>query len=105
MNRLVRIALTALIVVLVGLLVGCGGPSTPLPKGHVAKIIATQNYYNILIENEGVVVTKQYPYHRVTFVTGLKADEQMWIEPDPNDGLRVIVHVHTIRLDIQTQAE
>lgn len=107
MNRLVRIVLTALIVVLVGLLVGCSSTPQPadIPKGQVAKIIATTNYYNVLIENEGRVVTKQYYYKNVTFVTGLKADEKMWIEPDPENASRVFIHVHSVQIDILIQVD
>jgi hypothetical protein len=82
---------------------GCtnGIPQTPtVPKGNVVKIIATQNCYNVLIEDEGKVITKQYYHPYVTFAVDVKVGEKMWIEAVPNNSNAVVIHVHSVDNDI-----
>jgi hypothetical protein len=91
---------------------GCGGPGskttkpTPEPvKPNVAMIINQGGYYNVLIEEgDNRITTKMYSVYKVTFVLGLKPDEKMWLENDPAGDGKVLIHVHSVKMDIKINA-
>lgn len=91
MNRIIRIGIFALVVAISG----CA-PSTPaatVTSGKVLKITATHNYYNVMVENEGEIVTKQFYYPHITFIADVKAGETMRLEKIDNKN---IIHLHDV---------
>lgn len=85
---------------------GCGPSNGHLQvgaavtSGKVVKITATRDYYNVLVESEGKVVTKQFTLSRVTFIEDVKPGEDMRYETDSRDNWCAVIHVRNVSNDI-----
>jgi hypothetical protein len=90
-----------ILVAVAGLFIsGCAAstPSAPVvTSGKVVKITATHNYYNVMVENDGEIITKKFYYPNITFIADVKAGEPMRLE---KNGDKDVIHLHDVHTDI-----